>query len=153
MRVVLASDHAGFDLKEKIKAWLEKAGYTVLDVGCHSCASVDYPVYGAEAIQKILAGEAERGILICGTGLGMSMVANRFPGIRAALCHEPYSARMCRLHNDANVLVLGGRIIGEALALEIVEIFLRTPFEGGRHERRLKLLEELTGRTSGTHRS
>ena len=142
MRIVLASDHAGFNLKEKIKAYLEKQGHEVLDVGCNSCESVDYPVFGAKGLEKLLSGEAERGIFICGTGLGMTIMANRFPGVRAALCHDCYTARMCRLHNDANVLTMGGRVIGEALALEIVKIFLETPFEGGRHARRLELIEE-----------
>ncbi|HIE32702.1 MAG TPA: ribose 5-phosphate isomerase B [Thermodesulfobacteriaceae bacterium] len=145
MKIVLASDHAGFNLKERVKAYLEAEGHEVLDVGCRSCESVDYPVLGAEAIKKILSGEAERGILICGTGIGMSITANRFPGIRAALCCDCYTARMSRLHNDANVLVMGGRVVGEALALELVKIFLETPFEGGRHERRLRLIEELGG--------
>ncbi len=143
-RVVLGADHAGYLLKEKVKDWLKAEGYPVLDVGCSSCESVDYPVYGVEAVKRILSGEAERGILVCGTGLGMSMVANRFPGIRAALCYEPFGAKMSRLHNDANVLVLGGRVMGEALALEVVKVFLETPFEGGRHERRIRLLDELS---------
>lgn len=145
MRIVLASDHAGFGLKEKVKAYLTAQGQELLDVGCEGCESVDYPVFGVKAIQKILSGEAERGILICGTGIGMSITANRFPGIRAALCSDCYTARMSRLHNDANVLVMGGRVIGEALALELVRIFLETPFEGGRHERRLRLIEEFVG--------
>jgi len=142
MRIVLASDHAGFNLKERIKAFLRDSGHEVLDVGCSNCESVDYPVFGAKGLRKLLSGEAERGIFICGTGLGMTILANRFPGIRAALCHDCYTARMCRLHNDANVLTMGGRVIGEALALEIVRIFLETPFEGGRHARRLELIEE-----------
>lgn len=143
MKIVLASDHAGFFLKEKIKDFLIKEGYEVIDVGTHSSVSVDYPEYGFKAIEKILSGEAERGILICGTGIGMSIVANRFSGIRAALCHEPFSAQMARRHNNANVLVLGGRLIGDGMAVEIVKVFLSTEFEGGRHERRLNLIEEL----------
>ncbi|MGB9762327.1 MAG: ribose 5-phosphate isomerase B [Caldimicrobium sp.] len=144
MKIVLASDHAGFFLKEKIKDFLVKEGHTVIDVGTNSSVSVDYPEYGFKAIEKLLNGEAERGILICGTGIGMSIVANRFPGIRAALCHEPFSAQMARRHNDANVLVLGGRLIGDGMAIEIVKTFLSTDFEGGRHERRLNLIEELS---------
>ncbi len=143
MKIVIASDHAGYFLKEKIKDFLISEGYEVLDVGTNSAVSVDYPEYGFKAIEKILKGEAERGILICGTGIGMSIVANRFPGIRAALCHEPFSAKMARLHNNANVLVLGGRLIGDGMAVEIVKTFLSTEFEGGRHERRLNLIEEL----------
>nr|MCR5853814.1 ribose 5-phosphate isomerase B [Thermodesulfobacteriota bacterium] len=144
MKIVIASDHAGYYLKEKIKDFLQKENHDVIDVGCFSAESVDYPEFGAKAIEKILNKEAEYGILICGTGLGMSIVANRFHGIRAALCHEPFSAKMARLHNNANVLVLGGRIIGDGIAIEVVKTFLKTPFEGGRHERRINLIEKLT---------
>ena len=143
IKIVIASDHAGYYLKEKIKDFLQKENHDVIDVGCFSAESVDYPEFGAKAIEKILTKEAEYGILICGTGLGMSIVANRFPGIRAALCHEPFSAKMARLHNNANILVLGGRIIGDGIAIEIVKTFLKTPFEGGRHERRINLIEKL----------
>ncbi len=144
MKIVIAADHAGYFLKEKIKDFLDKEGYEVIDVGTYSTVSVDYPEYGYKAIEKILKGEAERGILICGTGLGMSIAANRFPKIRAALCHEPFSAQMARRHNDANVLVLGGRLIGDGMAIEIVKTFLSTEFEKGRHERRINLIEELS---------
>ncbi|AEH44262.1 sugar-phosphate isomerase, RpiB/LacA/LacB family [Thermodesulfatator indicus DSM 15286] len=144
MKIAIGSDHAGFELKEKIKAFLEDFGHNVLDLGCYSKESVDYPEFGVKVAQAVLNKEAERGILICGTGLGMSMVANRFRGIRAALCHELFTTKMARLHNDANVLVLGGRVIGEALALEMVKVFIDTPFGGGRHERRIKLIDELT---------
>ncbi|WP_028840930.1 ribose 5-phosphate isomerase B [Thermodesulfobacterium hveragerdense] len=143
MKIAIASDHAGYFLKEKIKDFLAKEGHEVVDVGCYSHVAVDYPEYGVKAVEKVLQGEVERGILICGTGIGMSIVANRFSGIRAALCHEPFSAKMARLHNDANVLVLGGRMIGDGMAVEIVKTFLETPFEGGRHERRLELIEKL----------
>lgn len=143
-KIVIASDHAGFNLKEKIKEFLTKENYQIIDIGCYSCNSVDYPIYGVEAVKKVIEKEVDFGILICGTGIGMSIVANRFQGIRAALCNEPFSAKMARLHNDANVLVLGGRIIGEAMAIEIVQTFFSTPFEGGRHERRLNLIESLT---------
>ncbi|RKX57301.1 MAG: ribose 5-phosphate isomerase B [Thermodesulfobacteriota bacterium] len=142
-KIVIASDHAGYYLKEKIKDFLQKENHDVIDVGCFSAESVDYPEFGAKAIEKILNKEVDYGILICGTGLGMSIVANRFPGIRAALCHEPFSAKMARLHNNANVLVLGGRVIGDGIAIEIVKTFLKTPFEGGRHERRINLIEKL----------
>jgi ribose 5-phosphate isomerase B len=143
MKIVIASDHAGYFLKEKIKDFLQREGYEVIDVGCHSSVAVDYPEFGIKAVEKILKKEADYGILICGTGIGMSIVANRIPGIRAALCHEPFTAKMARLHNNANVLIFGGRIIADGMAMEIVKIFLNTPFEGGRHERRLTLLEEL----------
>ena len=141
--IVIASDHAGYNLKEKIKEFLQKEKYQVIDVGCFSSESVDYPEYGAKAIEKLLNKEVAYGVLICGTGIGMSIVANRFSGIRAALCHEPFSAKMARLHNNANVLVLGGRIIGEVMAVEIVKTFLETSFEGGRHKRRIDLIEKL----------
>ena len=144
MKIALGADHAGFELKEKIKAFLTEEGHEVLDLGCFSKESVDYPIYGVKVARALLKGEAERGVLVCGTGLGMSMVANRFPGIRAALCHEPFTARMSRLHNDANILVLGGRVIGDVLALEMVKVFLETPFEGGRHQRRINQIDELT---------
>jgi len=143
MKVAIGCDHAGFELKEKVKDLLVSLGHEVLDLGCHSKDSVDYPVYGAKVAQTVAKGEAERGVLICGTGLGMSMVANRVPGIRAALCHELFTARMARLHNDANILVLGGRVIGDILALEMVKVFLETPFEGGRHERRVKMIDNI----------
>lgn len=147
MKIVIASDHAGFFLKEKIKDFLQKEGHEVLDMGAYSSVSVDYPEYGFKAIEKLLKGEAERGILICGTGIGMSIIANRFPGIRAALCHEPFSAQMARRHNNANVLVLGGRLIGDGMAVEIVRVFLTTEFEAGRHERRILLIDELSQKT------
>lgn len=147
MKIVIASDHAGFFLKEKIKDFLQKEGYEVLDMGAYSSVSVDYPEYGFKAIEKLLKGEAERGILICGTGIGMSIIANRFSGIRAALCHEPFSAQMARRHNNANVLVLGGRLIGDGMAVEIVKVFLTTEFEAGRHERRILLIDELSQKT------
>jgi len=143
MKIVIGCDHAGFFLKEKIRDFLQSEGYEVIDVGTNSLVSVDYPEFGFKAIERILNKEADRGILICGTGIGMSIIANRFPGIRAALCHEPFSAQMARRHNDANVLVLGGRMIGDGLAIEIVKAFLTTEFEGGRHERRIKLIDDL----------
>ncbi|BAU22663.1 ribose 5-phosphate isomerase [Caldimicrobium thiodismutans] len=144
MKIVIASDHAGFFLKEKIKDFLINENYLVEDVGTHSSVSVDYPEYGFKAIQKLLNGEADRGILICGTGIGMSIIANRFSKIRAALCHEPFSAQMARRHNNANVLVLGGRLIGDGMAVEVVRAFLETEFDGGRHERRINLIDELS---------
>lgn len=146
MKIVIASDHAGFFLKEKIKDYLQNEGYEILDVGTYSSVSVDYPEFAFKAIEKLLQGKAERGILLCGTGIGMSIFANRFPKIRAALCHEPFSATLARKHNDANVLVLGGRLIGDGLAVEIVKAFLSTEFEGGRHARRIALIEELSSK-------
>ncbi len=143
MKIALGSDHAGFELKEKIKEFLTSMGHQVEDMGCYSTDSVDYPVYGAKVARVVAENAVERGILVCGTGLGMSMVANRFTGVRAALCHEPFTAQMARRHNNANILVLGGRVLGDALALEIVKVFLETPFEGGRHARRVEMIENI----------
>jgi ribose 5-phosphate isomerase B len=142
--VFLGCDHAGFALKKEISNFLQDLSLSVQDLGC-DCEgiSVHYPLYAHQVVQAVLAHPGSRGILICGTGLGMSITANRFPGIRAALCQEPYSARMSRLHNDANILVLGGRIIGPGLAREIVNVWLHTPFEGGRHQERLNLIDTL----------
>ncbi len=141
--VIIGSDHAAFPLKEAVKKHIGQMGIEVKDVGTFSAASVDYPDYGIQVAGAVSSGEFQRGILLCGTGLGMSMVANRFPGVRAALCADIFSARMSRLHNDANILVLGGRVIGEALALELVKTFLETAFEGGRHQARLDKFDRI----------
>ncbi|MBW1796985.1 MAG: ribose 5-phosphate isomerase B [Deltaproteobacteria bacterium] len=138
MDIIIGSDHAGFDLKEECKAHLEgHADYRVKDIGAFSRDSVDYPEVANELAQAIVKGEYRLGILICGTGLGMSMVANRYKGVRAALCHNIYTAKMSRMHNDANILAMGGRVTGVGLALEMVDVFLGSPFEGGRHQLRL----------------
>jgi ribose 5-phosphate isomerase B len=142
MKFIIGSDHAGYALKEQVKAVLEKLGYAVEDVGCHSEESVDYPQPGKEVAARVASGEFPRGCLICGSGLGMSMIANRFRGVRAALCNDLYSAILSRRHNNANVLVMGGRLIGPELAREIVTVWLATPFEGGRHERRVAQLDD-----------
>jgi ribose 5-phosphate isomerase B len=142
--IAIACDHAGFNLKQEIISLLQELHYKVRDLGCAGPAeSVHYPLYGQKVVQEVLAHPQARGILICGTGLGMSILANRFPGIRAALCLEMFSAIMSRRHNDANVLVLGGRVTGPDLAREIARVWLSTPFDGGRHQQRLQLLEEL----------
>ena len=143
--IAVGSDHAGFALKEFVKDYLTGAGFTVEDCGTFSEESVDYTDYGIQVAQKISNGEFERGILICGTGLGMSMVANRFKHVRAALCHDIFSAMMSRRHNDANILVLGGRVIGSELAREIVQTWLKTPFEDGRHRRRIEKFDTVAG--------
>ncbi len=143
MKVAVGSDHGGFRLKEFVKGLLEGWGYQVLDFGTFSEESVDYPEYALKVVRAVLSGEAERGVLVCGTGIGMSIVANRFPGIRAALCHDPYTAKMSRLHNDANILALGGRVIGEGEAEEILRVWFEAGFEGGRHARRLGRIEEI----------
>ncbi|MFN3870136.1 MAG: ribose 5-phosphate isomerase B [Aquificaceae bacterium] len=143
MNIAIGSDHAGYPLKEKIKEFLLSKGYKVLDFGTESTHSTDYPLFARDVCLAIQRGEAQRGILICGTGIGMSITANKFKGIRAALCLNEYMARMSRRHNDANVLCLGGRIIGDDLALSIVDAWLSSDFEGGRHEKRVKLIKEM----------
>jgi len=142
LNIVLGSDHAGFDLKEACKAHLERLpDYSVKDMGVFSKDSADYPKVAHNLSQAVATGQYDFGILICGTGLGMSIVANRHKGVRAALCHNLYTARMSRLHNNANILAMGGRVIGEGLALEMVDLFLSTPFEGGRHQLRLNQID------------
>jgi ribose 5-phosphate isomerase B len=143
MKVIIGSDHAGFPLKIQVKNLLESMGYTVADAGCYSEDSVDYPAYGKAVAAEVASGGFPRGILICGSGLGMSMIANRFIGVRAALCNDLYSAVLSRQHNDANLLVLGGRLIGSDLAGEIVTTWLATEFDGGRHQHRVAQLDEV----------
>ncbi len=141
--IIIGCDHAAFALKEAVKAYLVENGITVRDAGTHATTSVDYPDFGARVAAAVSRREYARGILICGTGIGMSIVANRFPHVRAALCNDLFSALMGRRHNDANILVMGGRVIGEGLALEIVRVWLETPFEGGRHQDRLDKFDSL----------
>ncbi|MEW5946039.1 MAG: ribose 5-phosphate isomerase B [bacterium] len=144
-KIVVASDHAGCRLKQEIKSLLEQKGYMVEDVGTYGTESADYPDYGYKAALKVAAGECGRGVLVCGSGIGMCMAANRLRGVRAVNCTEPVSARLSRLHNDSNVLCLGERMIGVQMAREIVEVWLSTGFEGGRHKRRVEKLDELGG--------
>ncbi len=139
----LACDHGGFELKEEVKSFLKSLNCEIMDMGVFQEDSVDYPDYGILVAERISRREMEKGILICGTGIGMSIVANKFPGVRAALVNDLYSARCSREHNDANILVIGGRIIGKELAKEIVKVWLNTPFAGGRHSRRLEKIETL----------
>ena len=141
MKIIIGSDHAGFAMKEKVKQFLQERGISVEDVGPYNEESVDYTDYGKEVSRKVSDGTFERGLLVCGTGLGMSMTANRFKGVRAALANDLFSAIMSRRHNDANILVLGGRLIGDTLALQLVETWLETPFDGGRHERRVEKMD------------
>ena len=143
MRVVLGADHGGYELKEAIRSHLENQGLEVKDLGTNSSASVDYPRYGFAVGEAIINGEADLGIAVCGTGLGISIAANKIPGIRAAVCTETFSARMAREHNNANVLALGGRVVGVGLAIDIVDIFLKTEFSGGRHARRVDLITDI----------
>ena len=140
MNIAVGCDHGGFTLKRELVRYLLEAGHKVNDVGCSSEESVDYPEFAERVCSAVLAGQSARGILICGTGIGMAMAANRHRQIRAALCHEPFSARMSREHNDANVLCLGGRVLGPSLALEIVRVWMETGFAGGRHLRRITMM-------------
>ncbi len=144
--IALGADHAGWQLKEEMKAWLLEQAYQILDFGTHSPESVDYPDYAEQVAEAVAAGKAERGVLVCGTGIGMAMSANKVPGVRAAFCPDLYTARMSREHNDANVLTLGGRLMGRELALEILQMWLRTDFQGGRHSRRLGKIADLERR-------
>lgn len=137
MRIAMGSDHASFELKNFIKEELGKMGYQVNDLGSDSEKSVDYPDYASKVCLEVLAKKVDYGILLCGTGLGMSIVANKFKGIRAALCNDLFLADLARRHNNANVLVMGGRVLGKSLALEILKKFMNTGFEGGRHQERL----------------
>ncbi|MCP4021002.1 MAG: ribose 5-phosphate isomerase B [Desulfobacteraceae bacterium] len=139
--IIIGCDHAAFELKEKLKAYLFNKGFKVEDAGTFNEESVSYVDYGKKVAKAVSDNTYEKGILLCGSGLGMSMVANRFPKVRAALCSDLFSAKMSRLHNDANILVLGGRIIGDILAFELVQIFLDTPFEGGRHLDRITSID------------
>lgn len=143
MRLAIGSDHAGFDLKETVKSWLQAEGHQVEDLGCHSPERVDYPLYAQQVAQTVAGGQAERGVLICGSGIGVSIAANRTPGVRAALVSEPLSARLCREHNDANVLCMGARLVGADMAREILRVFMATPFEGGRHQLRVDQIDSI----------
>jgi ribose-5-phosphate isomerase (EC 5.3.1.6) len=143
MKIAIGSDHAGFRLKEKIKEFLLSKGYEVLDFGTNSTELTHYPIFAKEVARAVQRKEADFGILICGSGIGMSITANKFKGIRAALCLNEYMARMSRRHNNANVLCLGDRVLGEDLALSIVSAWLSEEFEGGRHQKRLELIQEI----------
>jgi len=139
VKIAIGCDHGGIDLKEAVVKVIKELGHEVDDQGCFSSESVDYPQFAKAVCAKVQAGQSDRGILLCGTGIGMSMVANKFTGIRAALCQEIFSARMSREHNDANVLCMGARIVGLGLAEEVVRTWLTTEFAGGRHQRRIAL--------------
>jgi len=141
--VAVASDHAGFDLKEILKRDLQAAGHEVLDLGTNSTQSVDYPDFGQALAEAVASGKASRGVLVCGTGIGISIAANRNPGIRAALVHDVTSARLSREHNDANVVAFGQRVIGAETAREALKVFLSTNFEGGRHAGRVAKLSRV----------
>ena len=144
--IALGADHAGFELKEALKSWLIEQGYQVLDLGTHSPESVDYPDYALQVGEAVAAHKVDRGVLICGTGIGMAMAANKVPGVRAALCSDQYTARMSREHNDANVLTLGGRLMGPDMAVEILSLWLTTEFAGERHQRRVDKITSIEHR-------
>ncbi len=141
--IAIGSDHGGYLLKEELKKHLIEKGYELKDFGTDSTASCDYPIYAEKVCRAIQSGECEKGILICGTGIGMSMCANKCKGIRAAVCGDHFSAEFTRKHNDANVLCMGARTIGPGVALQLADIFLTTEFEGGRHEKRIAMMMEL----------
>ena len=142
MKIVIGNDHAGVDLKNKVKEELRKKGHEVINVSTDTLDSVDYPDIAALASEKVLSGEAQFGILICGTGIGISIAANKIKGIRAALAHNEFTAKLSRLHNDANIIALGARVLGDSLAIACVETFINTEFEGGRHARRVGKIEK-----------
>lgn len=142
-KLALGADHAGYLLKNELAKKLAAAGYQVSDLGTHTATSVDYPDFGAAVGRAVAAGDADLGILVCGSGIGVAIAANKIAGVRAATCNDLYTARLSRAHNDANVLALGARILGQGLAEEIVEIFLATPFEGGRHCGRVDKISRL----------
>jgi ribose 5-phosphate isomerase B len=152
MLIALGADHAGWELKEHLKAWLFARGHQVLDFGTHSPESVDYPDYALQVCEALNSGKAERGVLVCGTGIGIAMAANKVAGIRAAPCADTFTARLSREHNAANVLALGARMTGRETAVDILEVWLESEFAGGRHQRRLDKMAEIEQRHLGHSR-
>jgi ribose 5-phosphate isomerase B len=152
MVIALGADHAGFRLKEHLKGWLRDEGYTIVDTGTHDETSVDYPDYAAAVADAVVKRRADRGVLVCGTGIGVSIAANKVPGVRAAVCADRYSAQMSRAHNDTNVLALGARIVAPDAAVRVLETWLAAPFEGGRHQRRLDKVTALEETASASAR-
>lgn len=146
MKVALGADHGGVELKEEIKRLLQSLGVQYEDFGCNCDTSVDYPDYALPVAEKVASGEFDRGILVCGTGIGMSITANKIPGIRCALVHDVFSAKATRQHNDSNILAMGARVIGPGLAGEITKAWLQTDYEGGRHEKRLDKISQIERR-------
>lgn len=143
MRIAIAADHAGYELKSVLVPYLEAGGHEVVDLGTHSTDMVDYPSFCAAVARAVVRGQAERGIVIGGSGQGEQIAANKVRGARAALCHDEWTARFARRHNDANILAIGGRLLGQVLALAVVDVFFSEGFEGGRHERRLAQINEI----------
>ncbi len=147
--IAIGSDHGGYELKGEVIEWLKENNYEYMEFGCMDGNSIDYPDVAEDVCAKILDGTAEYAILICGTGIGISMAANKINGIRAALCTDTYMAKYTRLHNNANTLCMGGRVLGAGAAIEIVDTFLKTGFEGGRHQRRIDLLTDIENKMKG----
>ncbi len=143
MKIAIGCDHGGLEHKDAIKAHLEERGFTVEDFGIYELKSIDYPVIAKKVCESIVKGDAERGILVCGTGIGMSIAANKVKGIRAAACSEHFSAKYTRMHNNSNVICLGGRVIGVGTAIELADIFVDTEFEGGRHQTRIDMIFDI----------
>ena len=139
----IGSDHAAYAFKEEIKSYLKEKGFAVKDYGTHSTERVDYPDYGKAVAEAVVSEECEKGLVFCGTGIGISISANKVPSIRAVVCSEPYSAKLSRLHNNTNVLALGARVVGIELAKMIIDIWLETPFEGGRHQKRVEMIDKI----------
>lgn len=146
MKIAMGNDHTAISMKEAVKAHLETRGIEVSDLGTNSTESCDYPVYGEKVGRAVAAGEADLGIVICGTGVGISLAANKVKGIRACVCSEPYTAKLSRMHNNSNVLAFGARVIGEEMAKMIVDSWLDAEYEGGRHQRRVDMLMEIENR-------
>jgi len=143
LKIAIGSDHGGYNLKQVVKKHLDEIGVEYEDLGCDSCSSVDYPDFALPVAEGVASGKYDRGILICGTGIGISIAANKVPGIRAAVCGDTFSAHACRQHNDANILAMGERVVGPGLAIDIVDEFLRSEFEGGRHCARLDKIKSI----------
>ena len=143
MRIAIGNDHGAVDMKNHVMGWLKDNGYEVVNFGTDSTESTDYPIYAEKVARAVVSGECDKGVLICGTGIGISISANKIHGVRAALCGDCFSAEMTRRHNDANIVALGARVVGPGLALKIVDTFLDTDFEGGRHERRVQQMMAL----------
>lgn len=143
MLIGIGSDHAAYGFKEEITAYVKGLGYKIEDFGTHSEERVDYPVYGEAVGRAVAEGMCDRGLLFCGSGVGISISANKVPGIRAVVCSEPYSAKLSRLHNDTNVLALGSRVVGIELAKMIIDVWLGTPFDGGRHQNRVEMIDRI----------
>lgn len=142
-KVALSADHGGYQLKQEIIEYLKSKNYGIVDLGTNNGDSVDYPEYAAKAVQAVLGKEADCAIIMCGSGIGISIAANKYRGIRAALCFDSYTAKMCRMHNDANIMAMGGRITTIDRAKDMVDLFLETEFEGGRHQRRIDKIDQL----------